>query len=53
MNVRAEVQIAALHEKIDRTRELELARLCQAVDEQRALLAALERRLVERDAGAQ
>ena len=50
VNVRAEIQIAALHEKIDRTREQELARLCLAVDEQRALILALERRLTERDA---
>ena len=49
VNVRAEIQIAALHEKIDRTREQELARLCAAVDEQRALIIALERRLADRD----
>jgi len=49
VNVRAEVQISALHEKVDRTRDQELARLAELVDEQRAILAAIERRLAGGD----
>ena len=45
VNVRAELQIAALHEKIDCTRDQDLARLAIAVEAQRAQLDAIERRL--------
>jgi uncharacterized membrane protein/uncharacterized membrane protein YeaQ/YmgE (transglycosylase-associated protein family) len=45
VNVRAELQIAALHEKLDCTRDQDLARLAAAVEAQRAQLDAIERRL--------
>ena len=48
VNVRAEVQIAALHEKLDGTRDQDLARIVLALEEQRAALAAIERQLIER-----
>jgi uncharacterized membrane protein/uncharacterized membrane protein YeaQ/YmgE (transglycosylase-associated protein family) len=52
VNVRAEVQIAALHEKIDGTRDQDLAQIVRALEEQRAILAAIERQLADRSRGA-
>ena len=45
VNVRAEVQIAALHEKIDGTRERDLARIAAAVEAQQIMLEDIQRRL--------
>ena len=45
VNVRAEVQIMALHSKIDALREEELERLATLVSAQQSELAALRRRL--------
>jgi uncharacterized membrane protein/uncharacterized membrane protein YeaQ/YmgE (transglycosylase-associated protein family) len=44
VNVRAEMQIAALHEKIDQTRDQQLAGIMEILREQRALLDTLARR---------
>jgi uncharacterized membrane protein/uncharacterized membrane protein YeaQ/YmgE (transglycosylase-associated protein family) len=41
VNVRAEVQITALHEKLDATIQQDLARIARALDEQREQLQAL------------
>ena len=48
VNVRAELQIAALHEKLDATRDQVLLRMADAIDQQSALLADLDRRLSSR-----
>jgi uncharacterized membrane protein len=45
VNVRAEVQIAALHEKIDGTREHDLARIAAAVEAQQIMLEDIQRQL--------
>jgi uncharacterized membrane protein len=45
VNVRAEMQIAALHEKLDGAREQQLSRILTALEEQGARLAAIDRRL--------
>ena len=45
VNVRAELQIAALHEKIDCTRDQDLARLAAAVEAHGARLEAIQRHL--------
>ena len=52
VNVRAEMQIAALHEKLDLARHEDLARIARALEEQRALVEDLARRLPERSAGS-
>ncbi len=41
VNVRAEVQITALHEKLDAALQQDLARIARALDEQREQLQAL------------
>jgi uncharacterized membrane protein/uncharacterized membrane protein YeaQ/YmgE (transglycosylase-associated protein family) len=51
VNVRAEVQIAALHEKLDATRNQELARLSQMIEQQREMLAELSRLMSARSGG--
>jgi uncharacterized membrane protein/uncharacterized membrane protein YeaQ/YmgE (transglycosylase-associated protein family) len=51
VNVRAEMQIAALHEKLDMARAQELANITRALEEQRALVEDLARRLAERPEG--
>jgi uncharacterized membrane protein/uncharacterized membrane protein YeaQ/YmgE (transglycosylase-associated protein family) len=48
VNVRAEIQIAALHEKVDGTRANDLARITAQLDEHRLLLAAIEKQLAGR-----
>jgi uncharacterized membrane protein/uncharacterized membrane protein YeaQ/YmgE (transglycosylase-associated protein family) len=51
VNVRAEMEVMALHAKLDALREQEWLQLLRAVDEQRLALAAIQRRLDEgRDA---
>ncbi len=46
VNVRAELQILALHEKLDLARDQELRRILTLMDDQGARLAAIERHLV-------
>jgi uncharacterized membrane protein/uncharacterized membrane protein YeaQ/YmgE (transglycosylase-associated protein family) len=45
VNVRAEMEILSLHRKLDLLRDEEWRRLCEAVEQHQAALAALERRL--------
>jgi uncharacterized membrane protein/uncharacterized membrane protein YeaQ/YmgE (transglycosylase-associated protein family) len=45
VNVRAELQIAALHEKFDGTRDQELLRIVRVLDQHALLLADIDRRL--------
>ena len=45
VNVRAEMEILSLHTKLDLLREEDWRRLCGAVEQQQAVLAAIERRL--------
>ena len=45
VNVRAEMEILSLHRKLDLLRDEEWRRLCRAVEEHQAALAAIERRL--------
>jgi uncharacterized membrane protein/uncharacterized membrane protein YeaQ/YmgE (transglycosylase-associated protein family) len=47
VNVRAEMEVMALHVKLDALREQEWLQLLRAVDEQREALAAIQRRLDE------
>jgi uncharacterized membrane protein/uncharacterized membrane protein YeaQ/YmgE (transglycosylase-associated protein family) len=48
VNVRAEVQISALHEKLDAARDRELARILNTLEEQRAALEAIQQQLAAR-----
>ena len=45
VNVRAEMEILSLHRKLDLLRDEEWRRLCSAVEQHQASLAAIERRL--------
>ena len=45
VNVRAEMEILSLHRKLDLLRDEEWRRLCEAVEQHQAALAAIERRL--------
>jgi uncharacterized membrane protein len=45
VNVRAELQIAALHEKLDGTRDQVLLRMASVLDQHSELLADINRRL--------
>jgi uncharacterized membrane protein/uncharacterized membrane protein YeaQ/YmgE (transglycosylase-associated protein family) len=47
VNVRAEMEVMALHAKLDALREQEWLQLLRAVDEQRLALATIQRRLDE------
>jgi uncharacterized membrane protein len=48
VNVRAELQITSLHEKLDLARDRDWARIVEALEQQQAMLAAIERRLDDR-----
>jgi uncharacterized membrane protein/uncharacterized membrane protein YeaQ/YmgE (transglycosylase-associated protein family) len=45
VNIRAEMEILSLHEKLDLIRDEDWRRLCGAVEQQQLVLAAIERRL--------
>jgi uncharacterized membrane protein/uncharacterized membrane protein YeaQ/YmgE (transglycosylase-associated protein family) len=45
VNVRAELQITSLHEKLDLARDRDWSRILQRLDQQQAMLTAIERRL--------
>ena len=47
VNIRAEMEILSLHEKLDLIRDEDWRRLCGAVEQQQLVLAAIERRLDE------
>ncbi|KGI76716.1 DUF1003 domain-containing protein [Oleiagrimonas soli] len=49
VNVRAELEILQVHEKINATRETELAELLEIARRQEAAIEALEKRLASRD----